>query len=425
MEDNFKYLISYLLLWIIAFFVYLQKARKGVLGGALIVFYLFGSVASLWMSQNSLYYSSYLYIRPISSLGPLMYLFVVILLFSTPLFLFNDNEIKKISLANTPDLLSNDKKIIFYFVIAYILASIVTFVNLIPMIMQIQDVMSVDAGTMMKSMVQHENYDIISANKIVRYMYLLWRSLNDIMICMMFYFLANGCKKISFFLFVFCGILPVLWGFSCANRQQALCTIISILLAFIMFRNTLSNEIRKKIFTAAVAVFIPFFLMFYTISVLRFGDQIDVLVFELVRYFGESTLNFSSLLFDYQQHNLWGASSFPQFLGLSLSEVRSLIDGLVGVNGYLFYSFIGNFIMDFGKIITFVFAGVVCLCSLLVRPFVIENGKISLSSVVLCHMWANLCFQGIFFFTYVLNKNALLLTVLFYVLLKFRIKNNA
>ena len=374
------------------------------------------------MSQQVYYYASLLYKGPIQSIWPLLYLFVAVLLFSTPLFLMRVDEIKTISLSNDLIVSRKREKLLLCICVVYLIAALGTLWGIFPVISNIQNVFSVDVGMMNKSDLQHENYEILFSSKITTYMYNFWRSLNDIMTCLMFYFLSKKKNVLSFFLFLSCCILPILWGLSCANRQLSLCTVISCLIAFFVFRNALPKELRSRILKIAICLSIPFFVSFVLISVMRFGDRTDLLVYEMVRYFGESSLNFSSLLFENQVHNIWGAASFPQVLGISLDKMRSLIQYSAGVNGFFFYSFVGNFVIDFGKVLTMIAAMLVFFVSLSVRFFKVKYEKINLGAVILYHMWAVMCFQGIFFFTYALNKNALIMTFLFFCLLKCRLK---
>ena len=124
-------------------------------------------------------------------------------------------------------------------------------------------------------------------------------------------------------------------------------------------------------------------------------------MFGLVRYLGEGPLNFASCLFEHQRGLTYGQYSFPMLFGVTL-ETRNLIAyQSSGLLGYVFYTFVGDLIMDFGKMPVF-FIAVCCAIFCLCKRNICRR-KVTLSDILIVQTIANMCFQGIFIFTYCLN----------------------
>ena len=419
--NNFHYLILYIFLWVLTFLVYLKKQKKNSLGGLLLIFYGLSAVASLWMSQQVYYYQSGLYVYDIPSFAPLLYLFVTILLFSSPIFFLKNEQIKKIDLSNhTNSFQCEQGRIITITTIIFFIASFIVLLSIFPMISNVDQMFTMESGGLDKRAFQQENVAILFSNKISIYAYTVWKLLKDIMICFSFLYLQENKKKVAFFLFLCSAIMPIVWGLVNANRQQVLCVIITIITTFFLLKNTLQEDVKKKFYQAGAILGIPTILFFIFISLLRFGDHMDLLIYECIRYFGEPHLNFSSILFDHQQNNLWGVSSFPSLWGLSIDARRYIMAHSAGIVSYIFYSFVGNFVVDFGKTLTIIFATATLLIALSTKPFKVQNNRIHISSIILIQFWLNVCFQGLFFFTYLLEFRIIIVTLLMFFWLKIK-----
>lgn len=422
--DNFCYLSLYIALWIISFIVYKKNSPSfgASLGGYFIVYYGISACAALWMSQQVFYTQSALYRYDIPSFLPLFYLFVVLLLFATPLFLFRiDCKNKVVLVGDTSNFSCFHGRIFVILCAIFCFVSVVVVITVLPKILSLDAITSVDAGTLDKRAFQQENNSIIFSSKFSTYSYLLWKMLKDIMICFSFFLYCREKNKLALLLIIFSCILPILWGLANANRQQALCTMISIGVTFLIFKSALPRKTAKK-FILSVSIVVPvLFLAIILISFARFGDYSSFLIYELVRYFGESPLNFSSMLFEHQQAMLWGASSFPMFLDISLDERLVLIRHSVGIVSYIFYGFVGNFVMDFGKILTVLAGLFVLLVSLMRKHNNQIKNRLTIGDAIFIQFWANLCFQGLFFFTYLLDLYALVASLFISLLFKVKV----
>lgn len=417
------YVILYIILWLTAFLFFLKK-EKGLntsLGGWLILLYGFSACVSLWMLQQDYYYQSVLYKNDIRSFIPLVFLFCSILLFSSPLFLFKTDKLTEVYIPSS-GMGTVNKRIVYSCICLFLISSFIIFITILPIIMNTGNLLSSDSGALDKRAFQQENYAIIFSNKASVYAYHFWSSLKDVMLCFSFYLLSKKNNKIALLLLFCSGILSILWGVANANRQQEICSAISLFLTYLLFRNTLSERTNKIIKSTGIVLFSALILVVLAISMLRFGNERSFLFYELFRYFGEAPLNFSSILFEHQKSRMWGACSFPYLLGVTMDMRRSLMSSSVGIVSYIFYSFIGNFVIDFGKIITFLMGVFVFLCSFVSKVFKSHAARASLGKIILLQLWANMCFQGVFFFSYLLSYTSILASLFFWLILKIRFK---
>ena len=222
-------------------------------------------------------------------------------------------------------------------------------------------------------------------------------------------------------LLFFSGILSILWGVANANRQLEICSAITIFITFFLFRNALPEKTKKTIQIAGCVLAAILVASVLLISVLRFGDERSFLFYEMFRYFGEAPLNFSSILYEHQNNLLWGVCSFPYLFGISIDQRRSIMSTSVGIVSYIFYSFIGNFVVDFGKTLTFLGGMVISGCTFATKIFKNSSARVSLGKIILIQLWANMCFQGVFFFAYLLSYRSILASLFIWFILKIKI----
>ncbi len=170
----------------------------------------------------------------------------------------------------------------------------------------------------------------------------------------------NKYKKITYY---FC-IITIAESFfntiiAVSRGQMYMLSIFCIFMYVLLFHYT-TPKIRK--YVTIGGSFLGFLIISFvlTISLGRFGA--DNFVFFLYKYFGEPMNNFNGLLF-YEVHGTTNGSAYLfsfiyDLLGISgfqqTSEKWGYIEHITGVSGQYFYTFIGGFIIEFGKAITMI-----------------------------------------------------------------------
>lgn len=397
MSSSF-YVLLYIGLWAISFCVFNWRKHKMStnLGKWLILLWSASACVSLWMLHTNLYYQSFLYKYDIVSFVPLFYLWITIILYAMPLFVF------KVSATSTMSLCSNSGKSIKLLVIkiisiSFIILAIIYLYSFVTLPNK-TNFYSLDAGTMRKREVMVEVLDTLFKSKIFTVANKLFRFLSDSMICLSFCLFVQKRTKQALILF-FAATVPIVYSsIVTGDRQRLICLIMTLFITFLIFRKFFSIEFVKKcqrIFLICVALMsIPVFL----ISVLRFGDYTEILVYEMLRYFGESCLNFASWLFPHLQ----GQDNGRKILSTIFKELPFYNPPVVTL-GPFFYTFVGGIIQAVGRFWTFVIGLLFCVSALLTQQ---NPERLSFGKAVLIQTIAIMCFEGLFGFIHHLYMGA-------------------
>jgi len=413
------FLIIYVLFWLFSLLIYIQVFKKfeTTLIGYLMILYGVSGIFSIWVVNQPLYYASPLYRFDIISVLPLLYLWACVLLFASPIFFFRVDKIQRILLTSVYNEKVVKNNIIFLITIIFICASLISFYAMMPNLKNFSSVTDVDVGTLNKQELQLENASHLFTNPIISKFYNLYKMLCDSMLCFAFYYGIGGRKKLAVLLFILSGFFPIIFGIANGSRGAIILSLMSIFITYQIFKNLLTTSRRNQIFKLSLVLVIIMSIPLLFLSILRFGDYSQNLVYEIVRYFGEPAVNFSSELFEHQKGLLYGYNSFPYFMDISIVDRRILTQQIAGILGYVFYTFIGNLVIDFGKFSVFLFGIGILFISLKTKLFRVNSGKVSIGKIILIQTICLLCFQGIFCFSYILNPMALIFGIFIFMFL--------
>ena len=193
--------------------------------------------------------------------------------------------------------------------------------------------------------------------------------------------------------------VPTIFGaILIGNRKKIVCLCMTLFVTFQIFRPFFSTSFVKKckivFFIGLAGLSIPIVL----ISIIRFGDESDYLYFEILRYFGESCLNFSSWLYPHLQ----GQDNGRMILSSLFLELP-FYNPPVQTHGPFFYTFIGGIIRAIGRLWTFVIGMIFCIAALLFKQ---NPQRLSMGKALLLQTIAIMCFEGLFGFIHTLNVGA-------------------
>ena len=190
--------------------------------------------------------------------------------------------------------------------------------------------------------------------------------------CLSFYCLVF-LKKKDFLTWLFI-ILP--YGISLsrsiatATRATIFFMILIMIFQYMIYHQFIHERMRRlfKKIGLVLGAFLVLLLLFMSFS--RFGNDAGLFFY---KYAGEAMINFNGILFNHIHSTTDGMAYFwyiPQLLGLGDSSFADLsgkwdyIDSKTGVTGMIFYTIVGAFIIEFGKIKTlFIIAGLSWLMS--------------------------------------------------------------
>lgn len=260
-----------------------------------------------------------------------------------------------------------------------------------------------------------------------------------------FYLLFSGMRIIAsglsvYFLFEYKEKRLLVWMFFISTLLNNLRLIIvsvgrgEMLLLFLFYFcvfYSLRNRIKKKIIAVILVAMVPIFIVgmtfFWTITVSRFGKYAE---YSLYKYLGEPMNNFNGLLFYKIKGHTYGRAYFSLFYRYLLGEEDfinttdkwSMIYKYTGINGNIFYTWIGGLVIEFGKVAPIVFA--VAINRLMNHLYSLKEYYIGDLFVII--FFLNFFLRGIFIFP---TQNfdgtfMIIYTILFYFLFRTR-KNKA
>lgn len=385
------YLLLYSFLWFLSimFFFLRRKKIELNLGAGVLLLYFISSIVSIWIINQNLYYQSYLYVYDIVSFVPLLFLWMTIMLFSAPLLFFDAKKCPYISLCTVSNVRVK-KCIVKLFVFIFIVSSILVFIGILRL-PNAFDLYSMDSGGLDKKDYMRNLGEVLFSSKVFIYSNKISNIFRDSMLCFAFYMFSKKKNKIGLMLMFCCIVVPAYYSIIAGNRQKLICIMMTFFITYQIFKTYLPLNIRGKIVCISVAVSSCFAIPLILISVLRFGEYFDFLLFSLLRYFGESSINFSSWLFFHVE----GQDNGRQILSSLFKDLPFF--GHVTSIGPFFYTFVGDLIQAFGKSVTFISGVVVFISSFF--AYKNKSGRTpTLGKAILLQTFAIMCYEGLFSF---------------------------
>ncbi|GEN76166.1 O-antigen polymerase [Chryseobacterium hagamense] len=283
------------------------------------------------------------------SIFPLIYLFIVNILFFRPFFFKNSLLIEKVQIQNS--------SIYNLFIYVYIISAFV--------ILYYGYNSAID--TIFRgewSLVRNDVYSgdmVLYQNQLERFAKIFSGFLQPTAILFFFYLLTETkvkSNKVTIFLLLFAILLPsFITIISVASRGLVVVLVIQFLVSYFVFKRKITKKTNKIIRISSLAFLVLFLVYSISVTKSRFGENIsgglsDDAESSLLFYFGHSMLTFADGLTDTIREFLWG-----DYL-LGNEEILKVgIDNLLGTHFETkFYTFVGSLYLDFGPFFTFIIA---------------------------------------------------------------------
>lgn len=169
----------------------------------------------------------------------------------------------------------------------------------------------------------------------------------------------------------------------------------------LLFVNLLREKGAFKIVTTLVILFIAFAPFAITISFARFGSNYNFFFF---KYFGEAMNNFNVLLWDNIEGNTWGSAYFGFFSSYlngnhysNAVEKWEFIQRNTNVSGQYFYTFVGGFVLEFGKVIPVIIA---IIFNRIISKCIQARRNFHLGVLILLILFIDFYLKGVFVFSW-------------------------
>lgn len=145
------------------------------------------------------------------------------------------------------------------------------------------------------------------------------------------------------------------------GRGQLVMTSAIYVLTLFLIRSHLTAKIRRLLVVYTFPVIVGGILFVGAITISRFGD---FAMFYIFKYLGEPINNFNGILFNEIKGYTGGRAYFSYIYRYLLGENTfvnvegkyELIEKITGITPFIFYTFVGGLVMEFGKTVPVLFA---------------------------------------------------------------------
>ena len=239
----------------------------------------------------------------------------------------------------------------------------------------------------------------------------LFSQFSPIAILLYFANIASNRKSTLFnWILLLSSMTPVVKAILIAGRTQPIYWFLSFMALYILFRPMMERPQRRKalmpfaVFGGVVGLFVA------AVTVARFAMADiadDTGTFDsLLAYSGQSFVNFNYFFTQYTAHGIHLDRIFPitnYFIwhpGWNLEDYRDMIWSESGLNIGVFFTFLGDFLIDLGHFGMVIYVLLFYLVSTYVCHSANKDGTIRLSRLLIILMLFLIPLQGIFYYSY-------------------------
>ncbi len=239
----------------------------------------------------------------------------------------------------------------------------------------------------------------------------LFSQFSPIAILLYFANVANNRKSTLFnWLLLLSSLTPVVKAVLIAGRTQPIYWFLSFMALYIFFRPLMDRRQRRKALIPFAAFGGVVGLFIAAVTIARFtivGTANDTGAFDsLLAYSGQSFVNFNYFFCEYSARGIHLDRIFPltnYFIwhpGWNLEDYRDLIWADSGLNIGVFFTFLGDLLIDLGHLGMIIYVVLFYLLTTLVCRSANNDGTICLSRLLIVLMLFLIPLQGIFYYSF-------------------------
>ena len=393
METFYVYVNFFL--YLILFLMFFTKHKDNKIGCLVLAIYLICAFASVLYYQHDA--SDSFHEKENISLFPFIYLFAILVIAFQPLLKFKQKEIESVT--------APPFEFINLFAIFLIIISIFGWIKIFPNL-----ILAVTNTSMLEN-IYLETMEAASqqiGNNLSNIGQVLCNVFSEITLFFSFYYITLKKKnKITLILLWFSSFYVIAFSFSLGLRSSIVRFVFSCLFLYIVFKPFIEKKILKTLNKSFAIIVLLVVIAFAAITISRFANNTYFGTtgssFSVLSYTGQSFIYFDEygLNSDIKQNGDNTLPLFRRILGLDASnnlvERQEKWGNIMNIKQGVFYTFIGDFVFDFGPI--FVFVAVSILSYFFVRKTKIFK-KIPLHKLLILFFIFNTCVGGIFYFPY-------------------------
>ena len=389
------YLSMYLYAWIAVFIIFVLRTKSVGIGGIIILTYVISAIASI-IFYNGL---EFLSVGDDLSWPPLIYLFSCINICLIPIYVYS----KKMS-ALQVKLGGNKDSIIDGFIM---LCSPFLFEAFVEMF-----IIAISTNADSLNGIYESSKDIVGEQLsfLGRKTMAICRNFHYLWPILFFYQLVKKKKGIYIVAPLIATITGFLEAYASASRVGIVREIMYIFILLLLFKNSLDEKMRKKIlkiFTISLCSTV-FLLSLITLSRFDKGNQggnDDILIWVSL-YLGEGPIRFCQYMWNIVNFGNGDnvVSLFKEVIGLDpivdMEQRREVYERITGIPCLIFYTFIGDFYIDFGPIFTVVICIIFSMSLYFYLKKCITRGYLYLDSILFLGLMLLMLEFGFMYYTF-------------------------
>lgn len=363
-------------LWAVALYYWKRRKNWSNVGIIVMILYFFMSLASCHLFVNPEtkdFYEENIYV------APLLYLFVIIISLIYPLLKIDYDKIVELKL---PSL-----KLINPICIFIIICAVYQLATGLQDVKQGLTLMLIDSSNALDAYIDTTEANmsrkaLSGSVNIIGFLVTTGMSFS-----MLFFFLyilyPNKNKKIVVGLIIAVMANPIM-SVASGSREKVITTLVLFCFMCFLLNPLMDSKIRKVISVLSLTSFGLFGLFFVIISFARARGNMENLFLGFESYFGMSYIVFDQRCFfaEGTREGNWVSPLLNVLLGGKTYSQEALRDkyASLGVDNGIFYTFVGDFVLDYGPILAFLFL----ICFSLYCKKIYKSSFWSGGHIVLC-----------------------------------------
>ena len=198
------------------------------------------------------------------------------------------------------------------------------------------------------------------------------------------YLSSKNKKSLLILIGLICAILnTIIFSFNLGARGVMVNMSLYVLFLFLLYKNYIEKKYLKFLLIVGSGLSVVLVFVFLYISIGRFGDSSYNLIDWIYRYAGESFINFNNDMF-YIDNYTYGQNSFSTILSDEPRNIDKLAN-TTGIRAYVFYTYIGDFYMDFGPFGTIL---IIVILSLIFFHFARSKKQFNIGCVLIYSLYS-------------------------------------
>lgn len=387
------YFIFYSLLWFATLIYYYNKRRCIDIGFLIISLTFFCSILSIIILTNDSYYKKYSQIG--LSFFPLLYLYFVSLISYSPLLLYNcqKKKVLRVSSFFVMDMLC----LIFITCMIIKIPSDLSHLSENLVLLMVDE----DAGSTLYSEQLLASSGNTRVGVVSSLSTVIVNATSEILIFIFFINLIFRRKKILNWLLFFVLLFVPVSGIANGQRTAFVLFFLALIGTYFLCKSFLKPQLNKRIRNCLITIVILCSVPFIALTVSRFGESDNGALMSVCNYGGQSNINFDAFAFD-NNGIRYGDRVFPLFKKIiGINGVpndfweRRMKYSHLKINDEVYVGYIGDIVLDFGPILSFLFFLIITLLTLALSQ---SKGKyININRLLILQLLSVLICQGCFY----------------------------